>query len=292
MARSAASSQDFAPVMLAYALGLAAAGLLLALAAPPQPWGAFWADVLATLVVFAFSRRYRNSSFYDPYWSVIPPLLAMYWLGRYGAAADPRAWLVVTLVWLWGFRLTLNWAAHWGGLAHEDWRYPLVRSRAGRAAFWADLLGIHLFPTVQVFLGCLPVYAVMSRSGAPLGVLDALALLVTLGAIAIETVADLQLRAFLARREPGFITHGLWAWSRHPNYFGELGFWWGLMLFGLAAAPAQWPWIVPGALAMTAMFWFASIPLMDQRNLERRPGYDSYRRRVSTLLPLPPRREA
>ncbi|MDP9140095.1 MAG: hypothetical protein M3O62_04790, partial [Pseudomonadota bacterium] len=61
------------------------------------------------------------------------------------------------------------------------------------------------------------------------------------------------------------------------------------MLFGLAAAPDQWWWITPGALGMTAMFVFASIPFMDQRSLERRPEYADYMRRVSALVPLPPR---
>lgn len=286
-----ASKTDFAPIVIAYVLcvAVAAATLLLAL---PQPWDAFAADLAATLVVFAFSRAYRNSSFYDPYWSVIPPLLAAWWMWTHpGSESDPRSLLVMVLVWLWAIRLTANWSIHWGGLTHEDWRYPLVRARAGKAAFWADLFGIHLFPTLQVFLGCLPIYAVMSRGQAPLGWLDALAFIVTLGAIAIETLADLQLHAFIARKQPGaFIQSGLWSWSRHPNYFGELAFWWGLMLFGLAAAPDQWWWIVPGALAMTAMFVFASIPLMDQRSLERRPAYREHMQRVSMLVPLPPRR--
>jgi steroid 5-alpha reductase family enzyme len=285
MARAA----DFTPVVLSYAVALAAAAPVLALATLPSPWEALAADLVATLVVFGFSRAFRNSSFYDPYWSVIPPLLAVYWGWRFGAWADPRAVLVSLLVWLWGIRLTANWAVHWGGLAHEDWRYPLVRARAGRAAFWADLGGIHVFPTLQVFLGCLPVYAVMSRAGAPLGPLDALAFAVTLGAIAIETVADLQLRGFLQRGERGFIATGLWAWSRHPNYFGEVSFWWGLALFGLAAAPAQWAWILPGALSMTAMFLLASIPLMDQRSVARRPGYAEHMRRVPALFQRPPR---
>lgn len=62
------------------------------------------------------------------------------------------------------------------------------------------------------------------------------------------------------------------------------------MLFGLAAAPDAWWWIVPGALAMTAMFGFASIPLMDRRSVVRRPAYADYMREVSALVPLPPRR--
>jgi steroid 5-alpha reductase family enzyme len=275
---------------------LAAAGVLLWRWALPAPWNAWMADVVATLVIFGFSRFYRNSSFYDAYWSVIPPLLAVYW---FCADAVPgidqtRAMLVLALVWAWGIRLTANWATYWEGLSHEDWRYPLVRERAGpQGAVWADLFGIHLFPTLQVFLGCLPIYAVMTRGEEPLGVLDAVAAFVTLAAITIETVSDLQLHAFIAKRRTGeFIRTGLWAWSRHPNYFGELSFWWGLMLFGLAAAPQAWWWVMPGALAMTAMFWFASIPLMDQRSVARRPAYAQYMREVSALLPLPPRRRA
>ena len=284
-----AKAGDFTPIVVAYAVCLAAGAAVLRWSGLPPAWDAFAADVAATLVIFAFSRAYGNSSFYDAYWSVIPPLLGLWWLWPQ-AVVTPRAWIMLALVWLWAIRLTANWSVHWGGLHHEDWRYPLVRARAGKAAWLADLFGIHLFPTVQVFLGCLPLYAVATRGG-PLGLLDALAVLVTLGALLIETIADLQLHAFIGRKtEPGgFIRSGLWGWSRHPNYFGELGFWWGLMLFGLAAAPDQWWWVVPGALAMTAMFAFASIPLMDQRSLQRRPAYADYMRKVSALVPLPPR---
>lgn len=282
-------------ILGAYVVCMVAAAATLWLWPLPAPWNAWAADLVATMVIFGFSRAYRNSSLYDPYWSVIPPLLAAYWFLA-DAAIEVNAWramLVIVLVWAWAIRLTANWATYWGGLSHEDWRYPLVRDRAGpKAAVWVDLFGIHLFPTLQVFLGCLPIYAVMTRGIEPLGVLDLIAAIVTLGAITIETVADLQLHAFIAkRREGGFIRSGLWAWSRHPNYFGELSFWWGLMLFGLAAAPESWWWVMPGALAMTGMFWFASIPLMDRRSVERRPAYAGYMRDVSALVPLPPRRE-
>lgn len=287
-----ASLKDFTPVVVSYALCVAAAAAVLFGLDLPAAWDAFAADVLATAVIFGFSYAYRNSSFYDPYWSVIPPLLAVYWMWQFPAAAsDARSWLVMVLVWLWAIRLTTNWSVYWGGLHHEDWRYPIVRARAGKAAVAADFFGIHLFPTVQVFLGCLPIYAVMRYGLGPLGWLDALAVIVTFGAILIEMIADLQLHRFIAdKKQPGdFIRSGLWAWSRHPNYFGELGFWWGLMLFGLAAAPAAWFWIIPGALAMTAMFVWVSVPFMDQRSVERRPAYADYMRRVSALLPLPPR---
>lgn len=280
-------------MLLAYVVCVAAAMATLYLVELPQPWNAFVADTVATVVIFIFSRRYKNSSFYDPYWSVIPPLLALYW---YYANVDlgvdgVRAALVIALVWLWGIRLTANWATFWEGLSHEDWRYPLVRAGAGRHAFLADFFGIHFYPTVQVFLGCLPIYAVMTLGQEPLGWLDAVAVVVTFGAISIETISDLQLHAFIKTRQPGtFIRTGLWSWSRHPNYFGEVSFWWGLMLFGLAAAPEAWWWIMPGALGMAAMFAFASIPFMDKRNVARKPAYAEYMKRTSALIPLPPRR--
>ncbi len=287
-------AKALALITLAYVICIGVGVAVLALGELPAPWNAFVADVAATLAIFGFSWRYRNSSFYDAYWSVIPPLIAVYWYCANEAAGvnGVRAALVIGLVWIWAIRLTANWATYWGGLHHEDWRYGLVRGRVHKsAALWVDLFGIHLFPTVQVFLGCLPIYAVMTLGHAPIGWLDVLATFVTLGAILIETIADLQLHAFTPSRKNGsFIQSGLWSWSRHPNYFGELMFWWGLMLFGIASAPAQWWWITPGALAMTAMFWFASIPLMDRRSIERREGYSQYMKLVSGLVPMRPRR--
>ena len=83
---------------------------------------------------------------------------------------------------------------------------------------------------------------------------------------------------------------GLWSWSRHPNYFGEISFWFALMLFGLAAAPHDWWWLVLGFVAMVAMFQGTSIPMMEQRSLERRPSYQGIIDRVPRLVPRPPKR--
>ena len=82
---------------------------------------------------------------------------------------------------------------------------------------------------------------------------------------------------------------GLWAWSRHPNYVGELGFWVSLALFGLAASPGDWWWLFLGAAAMLAMFLGASIPMMEERSLARRPDYQDVVDRVPRFVPRPPR---
>lgn len=245
------------------------------------------ADILATLVVFAFSRAYRNSSFYDAYWSVIPPLLLFYWWSQ-GDGDALRTWLITVLVVVWAVRLTANWVYAFPGLHHEDWRYPMFRKRAGRFELVADLVAIHLIPTLQVFLGMVPVYVAVTTPGGGLAWLTVIAFVVGMAAVTLEGVADVQMHRFVASARPGDVMdRGLWSWSRHPNYFGEFGFWLALALFGLAAAPQAW-WLFAGAAAMLAMFLGASIPMMETRSLRRRPGYQAVIDRVSRFVPRPP----
>ena len=249
------------------------------------------ADLIATLVIFGASRMHHNSSFYDAYWSVIPPLLMLAWWIESGTPADDaRSWITMGVIVLWAVRLTVNWVQTFPGLHHEDWRYPMVRERAGRAEAVVDLMGIHVFPTLQVFLGTLPAYVVVTRPGRDLGWVDALAVVVGVGAVLIELTADIQMHRFIRTRQAGQVMdHGLWAWSRHPNYFGEVSFWVSLAIFGMAADPDAW-WVLAGAACMYAMFQLASIPMMEQRSLERRPAYASVIARVPRFVPRPPRR--
>jgi len=256
-------------------------------------WRTFWADIAATVAVFAFSVALRNSSLYDPYWSVAPMAIAIAWAAiGLGGANAPRALLTTAAVLLWGARLTWNWWRGRGGLAHEDWRYRQIREKTG-AFYWpASFLGIHMMPTLLVFLGCLPLYPALVTSSAPFGLLDAIAVLVVATAIWFESEADAQLHRFrLSKPAAGStLQSGLWARSRHPNYFGEVLFWWGILLFGLAAAPEQW-WRGIGALAITLLFRFVSLPLIDARMQERRPDYAVWMTEVPSILPLgrPPR---
>ncbi|KRC46574.1 MULTISPECIES: DUF1295 domain-containing protein [unclassified Nocardioides] len=283
-------------VGLAYLVAFGAATVWL-VAGPDTEW--WWldglvADLVATVVVFGASRLLHNSSCYDPYWSVLPPFLVGFWFlaaRDVVGVSDERSVLLVVVVAVWAIRLTGNWLHDWPGLHHEDFRYPEVRASAGRFALAADFVGIHLVPTLIVFLGLVPAYAVLTRPGDDLGWLDGVALVVGIGAPVLQFVSDAQMRAFIKVRQPGqAMEQGLWAWSRHPNYFGEVAFWWSLALFGIAGAPGDWWWLVVGGVAMTAMFEGASIPMMEKRSLERRPTYQDVIDRVPRLVPRPPRR--
>ena len=90
------------------------------------------------------------------------------------------------------------------------------------------------------------------------------------------------------RKPDDILSTGIWAYSRHPNYLGEMGFWWGLYLFALAADLSYW-WAVVGPLSITLMFYFISLPLMETRMRESRPGFAAHVQRTSMVIPWPPK---
>lgn len=246
--------------------------------------------LVATVVVFAFSMFADNSSVYDPYWSVQPLVIAAYYVWIRWGHIDTRQLVVTVLVALYATRLTSNFYRDWPGLRKEDFRYVTFRQRFGKMYWPVSFLGIHLFPTIMVYLGCLPLYVISRPVTGGFGWLDGLGVVVTLGAVLLAFVADEQLRRF--RSDPNnrgaVVGGGLWAVSRHPNYLGEVTTWWGLWLFCLAA-DATWWWTAVGALAITVMFVSVSIPWMERRMLATRTDYAEYRAKTPMLLPRPSR---
>jgi steroid 5-alpha reductase family enzyme len=244
------------------------------------------ADFAATVLIFLFSLFLRNSSMYDAYWSVYPLFIAGYWFLEVPTGNAIRGVLVLLLLGFWAIRLTHNWARGWNGLSHEDWRYGDLAKKTGRWYWLVSFLGIHLMPTVLVFLGCIPMYFIF-QDESPLGSIDVLAGVVMFSAGLIQLFADNQLRKF--RRKPDKKPHeilqsGLWAYSRHPNYFGEILLWVGLFVFSLHPFTPEKLWLGTGALAMIILFVFISIPMMEKRQMTK-PGYEDYQSRVSMLIP-------
>lgn len=252
-----------------------------------------WADLAATVVIFIFSQIFHNSSFYDAYWSVAPAVIVSYYLfAPIMETADPiRVWIVFLLVQYWSWRLTLNFFRGWKGLHQQDWRYDDLAAKTGKFFPIVDLLGIQIFPTLMVFAACLPLYwAYMSET--PFGILDIIATIVTFGAITIELIADNQLNYFIKnKKEKGStLTSGLWAYSRHPNYFGEMMFWWGIFLFGLAASPGNWMNYIAGGITISILFFFISIPMIDKRMMQRRNNYQEIKDSISGIIPWFPKK--
>jgi steroid 5-alpha reductase family enzyme len=228
------------------------------------------ADIVATLVVFIFSMLYKNSSMYDPYWSVAPIFIAFYWLYEaYGfpfAGADFTIWIMILLLITWGVRLTWNWMLRWEGFNDEDWRYVKIKKKTGVFYWPSSFISIHLMPTLWVFAGMVPVYYAINANTTPVSILMSLATLVTIVAISLETIADNQLRKHLRTRKSKneLLKTGLWGIMSFPNYMGEILFWWGMYLFALAYNVDLW-WTIFGPLSITLLFVFISIPMMKKR---------------------------
>ncbi len=246
------------------------------------------ADISATVIIFVFSSIFKNVSLYDPYWSVAPFIIILlyYFISVVSYHDLLRQTVVFILVCSWSIRLTFNWMRQWRGLTHEDWRYAERREKNGKSFWIINLFGLQLMPTFLVYLGCLSFYPVMFEGTNSFGPLDLLAFIITLGAIIIESLADRQSYNFRCKRETSkqFIRTGLWAYSRHPNYFGEVSFWWGVFLFSIASNPSSWVFII-GPISITTLFLGISIPLMEKRNLRTKPSYEKYREQVSAFIP-------
>lgn len=248
------------------------------------------ADLAGTVAVFGFSLALDNSSVYDAYWSVAPAVIALVVVLAAPGSLGAGSAAVLVAVWLWAARLTWNWARGWTGMDHEDWRYVDLRRTTGRAYWLVSLVGLHIFPTVLVLLGCLPLLAVFTADDLGWSAPLAAGMLLSLLGTALEAVADEQLRGFRRRAAPGEVmSTGLWAHSRHPNYLGEILFWWGAALAGYAAGARGWACFA-GAVSVHLLFVFVSVPMLDRRSLARRPTYASHMSRVPGIFPRPWRR--
>jgi steroid 5-alpha reductase family enzyme len=284
-------SRSYIICFAAYLFAVLVAGLAL-LAMKKSGYGGnvlaetFVADIAATLGIFLFSVIFKNSSLYDAYWSVVPPFIAYGWWRIFpGESLVGTLFLVAIL--FWAVRLTYNWMRGWTGLGHEDWRYKMLHDKNPSIYWLTNLGGIHLFPTVMVFLGLLPVYYAFYQPQELNSWLLYVGFAIAVIATIIELVADEQMRTFKRAAKPNeFIKTGLWRYSRHPNYFGEISFWFGLWMMMMAVAPDYW-WSAIGFVAMTIMFLFASIPMMEEKNKKNKKGFEEYTNKVSVLIPLP-----
>lgn len=239
------------------------------------------ADVVATVLTFIFSVIFKNASVYDPYWSVQPPviLLAL----AIGTKLTELGVLLLIAVLFWAIRLTANWAYTFKNLYHEDWRYVMLCEKTGALYPLINFTGIHMVPTLVVY-GCILPAAYAIINSVQLNPFSIIFVCVSLGAAILQGVADIQMHKFRKNRDGAFNRHGLWKYSRHPNYLGELLMWWGVALAVVISAPNVW-YLIAGALANTVLFTVVSIPMADNRQAKKE-GFKEYKLQTRALLPI------
>lgn len=239
------------------------------------------ADAVATVVTFIFSVIFKNASVYDPYWSVQPPVI----LVAFAIGKDLTALgiLLIIAVSFWAVRLTANWAYTFKGLTHQDWRYTMLCEKTGDFYPIINFVGIHMVPTLVVYGCILPgVYAVREGLSANMG--SVIFLCLSVAAAGVQGIADIQMHKYQKNRTTKFIRVGLWKYSRHPNYLGEILMWWGVALSVVCTAPSAW-YLCAGAVANTVLFFSVSIPMADGRQ-SRKEGFADYKKQTRMLLPI------
>ena len=244
--------------------------------------------VNATIFIYLGSVLLKNSSLYDPFWSVAPVPIVIY-LSIQSENSILLKMLVIFPILLWATRLTRNWVISWEGFHHEDFRYIDLKNTNKYKAEFNNFFGIHLFPTFIVNI-CLYPLVYIFINDVDVNVYLYISSIITLIAVILQTVADEQMRKFRSdpRNKGKTMKYKLWRYSRHPNYLGEVGFWFGIYFMGISSGFAPL-WLIVCPLAMLLLFVLVSCPMMDERSLKNRPNYKEYMDNTSQLMLLPPK---
>lgn len=242
-------------------------------------------------IAWVVSIATRDASVADIAWGLL--FVAVAWMAvGLGEGDAERSFVVAVLVSLWGIRLAAFIAERHDG---EDRRYRDMREKHGDAEFAKRSLW-SVFGT-QALLGfviSLPVQVVATDpSPEALGILSWLGLALFTFGLLFEAVSDAQLRAFTKDEDNDgqVMDKGLWRYSRHPNYFGEVCVWWGIWLFALETGSGVWTAIGPIAITFL-LLRVSGVALTEKSISSRRPGYEEYVERTSAFIPKPPKESA
>ncbi|MEO7053374.1 MAG: DUF1295 domain-containing protein [Rhizomicrobium sp.] len=241
--------------------------------------------------LWPLSVRLRDVSIIDILWAPAFAILAWSYV-FVPPSIGMRGWIALVLITVWGLRLGTHILARWRRLGHEDYRYAEIRRRNGSNFPFTSLFWIFWLQALLLWVISWPLQAALSGSRA-LNVMDMIAIAMIAAGILVEAIADTQLTRFRADSDSRgkVLDTGIWAWSRHPNYFGDFLMWWGFFALGIAAG-GPW-WTILGPIAMSALLiHYSGAGLMEDTIKNRRPGYADYVRRTSLFVPWPPRARA
>ena len=243
-----------------------------------------WVYVSLWFVIAVLKRR---NDVADVAWGLGFVLLA--WTSFFlSVAAGVRGVLVSTLVSAWGLRLTWHIGKRHRG-SPEDHRYAAWRREWGKWFYMRSYLQVFLLQGAFLFLTAMPVLIINASAGGKLGLFAVIGVSAWLFGFLIETISDAQLARFV--KDPlsrgKVMQSGLWRYSRHPNYFGEIVQWWGIWVLALGAG-GGWFGVV-GPLTITILIVGVSgIPMLE-RKLAEKPEFADYKRRTSVLIPMLPK---
>ncbi|MFN8277310.1 MAG: DUF1295 domain-containing protein [Chitinophagales bacterium] len=256
---------------------------------------------------FILSEITRNCSQFDKLWSILP--IGYTWYFAHVSNYEPRLVLMAVLATIWGVRLTYNFARRggyswkfWSG--EEDYRWEVLRQRPefkDKKVAWTlfNFFFISIYQNALVWLFALPPVLAWQAHDKPLGIADYILAVVMIVLVITETIADQQQWNFqnkkyskkksgeaLTKEEAqGFISSGLWAYSRHPNYACEQSIWVVFYLIGALATGMYINWSMAGCLLLILLFKGSS-DFSEEISAGKYPAYKDYQARVGRFLPF------
>ncbi len=208
----------------------------------------------------------------------------------YSWPVSGRALLVSALVFIWGGRLAIRIALRNRGKS-EDRRYQEWREQWGKHLLLGSFLQVFMLQGFLILIVVIPVLQVITTANPPLNALDYFGILIWLIGFTFEMVGDYQLDQFT--KDPGnkgkIMQSGLWRYSRHPNYFGEVLLWWGVYIMALSVGNV-WLSLIGPATITFLILKVSGIPLAEKR-LRTKTEFQEYMKTTSVFIPLPPRKE-
>lgn len=245
-------------------------------------------DVIATIIVYISGVIFKTASMYDPYWSIQTVIIFSVLVIYYQNFNIGTLIAFITIL-IYSIRLTVNFLLGFHSLSYVDWRYKMLKEKSGSLFQVVNLLGICMFPTLVVYSASIPMFIYAERGVFSWGML--IGVLIVLVGTGLELITDMQMKEFIKNRKDRseVINIGLWKYSRHPNYLGEILIWFGVALMVIINDWSIWHWFM-GAVINLLMFLFISIPMEENHMKEYKPDFEEYRRSTSPLLILPKRK--
>lgn len=251
-------------------------------------------DFYVTCILFVIGNFiFLSNNIYDLHWPLIPLICSIYFhLTSNSTESLPFGRLpLFILICIWSCHLIWQTISSSDNIKHEDWRYQLMRRQYENNFLLFSFFALHLLPMFEVLIGSSSIYYIYINNhvyDSPTMV-DSLLLLIILFGVLLENIADKQLGEFRRYKQKSkqhrfaVLSSGLWKYSRHPNYLGEIIFWWGLFFLGYAYNAPLWYGLAP--LLITLMMIFGSIPMSEERMFRKYPEYKFVQKRVSKLVP-------
>ena len=240
------------------------------------------------LATWSVSLLRRDASIVDITWGLGFVLVA--WAAKFVSGASGAGnWLLLVMVTVWGLRLAGYLAKRNLGKG-EDFRYRAMRRKHGERFAIVSLYTVFGLQGALMFIVSLPVTLGQRETDSGTGFIALLGFIVWAIGLYFEAVGDAQLAKFKRdpRNEGQIMDQGLWALTRHPNYFGDSLVWWGLAIVGASQGAGLWAFL--GALVMTVLLVRVSgAAMLDRLLAKRKPGYAEYMERTSGFIPLPKR---